>query len=267
MMLSVEWVRQSFRRIVGANSFVYRMGAVSLDFAITAMREGVGTWKTLKLIEKETKGSHNPRQVKLRSLLHPILVRPGTLDSGTIINNVIRAEYGRLKLDNEPDWMIDAGAYIGDTTAYFLSRFPGLKVIALEPNPENFEAASKNLAPYGERAIAIQKALHCEEGELCFSGSGTAGAISGMGQKVESTSIPALINKFSIKRINILKIDIEGGEEALFKDQPEVWLSRVDWLILEIHSDSILALISRVLLANGFSMRPYRSIWYCHSSR
>lgn len=163
--------------------------------------------------------------------------------------------------------MIDAGAYIGDTAAYFLSRFPSLKVIALEPNPENHEMAGLNLKPYGDRAVLLKKGLYADDGDYCFSGSSTAGSISKSGDKIECVSLPSLIRQFDIPRLDILKMDIEGAEEALFVKNPEVWLDRVNWLIIEIHSESILDVISRVLKEHGFSMTSYRSVWYCRNMR
>jgi hypothetical protein len=72
-----------------------------------------------------------------------------------------------------------------------------------------------------------------------------------------------LIRQFDIPRLDILKIDIEGAEEALFLKNPEAWLDRVNWLIIEIHTESILNVIARILKEHGFSMTPYRSVWYC----
>ena len=265
MIDRMEFLRHFVRRFVGTGSNIYRAASGLLDFLSTWRKEGLQTWHLIKSIEREKKNSTPPRPVGLKCLKYPILIRPGTQDAGTVINNVIRAEYGHFKPSGEPEWMIDAGAYIGDTAAYFLSCFPKLKVIALEPNPDNHAIADQNLKPYGNRVVLLKKGLFSKEGELCFSGSGTGGAISDAGIKINCTSLPGLIRQFSIPRINILKMDIEGAEEAVFLSAPEAWLNRVDLLIMEIHGDSIRSLITRVMTANDFSMEYYRSIWYCRA--
>lgn len=76
--------------------------------------------------------------MKMRPLSFPITIRPGSADATTIINTVIRQEYCNTSLTDHPVWMLDAGAHIGDTAAFFLSRYPCLKIVALEPNAESF---------------------------------------------------------------------------------------------------------------------------------
>lgn len=259
----MEWLRRFMRRLVGVNSSIYGACAETLDFLATIRRESVLAWFALRAHNNAQQSQGASQPIKLRSLNHPIFIRPGTLDAGTIINNVIREEYGQFRPDGDPQWMIDAGAYIGDTAAYFLSRFPSLKVIALEPNPENHAMAMRNLKPYGDRAVVLKKGLYVDDGEYCFSGNSTAGSISKDGDKIECVSLPSLIRQFDIPRLDILKIDIEGAEEALFLKNPEAWLDRVNWLIIEIHTESILNVIARILKEHGFSMTPYRSVWYC----
>lgn len=239
--------------------------ATVLNFLSTIVKDGIKTWRLLRELEKKRGGFNDglPRSIALRNLRYPILIRPGTQDSAHIINNVIREEYGHFVIANEPEYIIDAGAYIGDTTTYFLSRFPQVKVIALEPNPESYDMAKRNLEPYGKRAILLQKGLFSNEQVQFFSGSGTGASIASSGFEIECTTIPSLMVRYSIPRIDILKMDIEGAEEAIFLSKPENWLSRIELLIIEIHGPHIESLISRVLNENGFSMKQYRSVWYC----
>lgn len=236
---------------------------MALDFLSTTWKDGINTWRALRELKKERKDSSSPRSIVLSNLEYPIFIRPGTLDAGTIINNVIREEYGHFVPTKEPEWMIDAGAYIGDTTAYFLSRFSKLQVIALEPNPESYELARHNLKPYGERTILLQKGLFSNEQTQYFSGEGTGVSIADSGFEIECTTISSLLEHYSIPRIDILKMDIEGAEEAIFLSNPETWLGRTQLLIIETHGSHIESLVSRVLNRNGFSMKRYRSVWYC----
>ena len=197
------------------------------------------------------------------ALKHPFFVRPGTDDVLTAVNNFVREEYGQFTPQNNPYWMIDGGAYIGDTSAYFLSRFPALRVVALEPNSESYALAEKNLRPYGDSAILLSKGLWSVEGPVRFGGESIAAGYREGGTEIPCTTIPALIKKYSIPRIDILKLDIEGAEHALFSAQPEDWLKYVNLLIVEIHWQGAFDLIKRKLGECGFSMRQYRSVWYC----
>ena len=262
----METLRQAVRGIFRPDSRVYKGAANFIDFLSTISEDGCKTWRILKRIEK---GNRNdpPQTVVFRNLTYPIFIRPGTQDVHTIINNVIRKEYDQVHLNYSPEWMIDAGAYTGDTTAYFLSRYKDLKIIALEPNPPSHSMAKLNLEPYGKRAILLQKGLYIKDGEASFSGDSTAASIGQDGFKIDCTTISSLIEQYSIPRINILKMDIEGAEEEIFNSNPETWLKHVGLLIIEIHGTHMLPMIRRVLAGNGFSMKQYRSVWYCQSGQ
>ncbi len=260
----MDLLRRAIRSIINPDSSLYKGGATVMDFLTTMMTDGYKTWSVLQELA-EGKQSDPPRPVILRNLTHPILVRPGTQDAHTIINNVVRKEYDQMKLSTPPKWMIDAGAYIGDTSAYFLSRFPDLKIIALEPNPSAHEIAKQNLKPYGDRAILLQKGLYISDGTALFSGESTGASIAETGFKIDCTNVSSLLERYSIPFVDILKMDIEGAEEAIFSSNPEIWLSRINMLIIEIHSSHAKPLITGVLTDNGFSMKRYRSIWYCQS--
>lgn len=263
----MEILRRAIRSIFESDSGLYKAGAIVLDFLATVTTNGYKTWCMLRELSEGIQKDSVPRSVALKNLKYPILVRPGTQDASTVINNVIREEYGRVARVIYPKWMIDAGAYIGDTSAYFLSRFPDLKVIALEPNPSSYEMAKLNLKSYGERAILLQKGLHITDGAAFFSGDGTAAHIGEVGFEIDCTTVSSLLERYAIPRLDILKMDIEGAEEGIFNSNPEIWLNRIDLLIIEIHGSRIKPLISRVLNDNGFSMRQYRSIWYCRPGR
>lgn len=263
----MDIIRKTIRSVIRSDSQLYLRGANFLNFFATVKNDGLKTWQILQKLQKSDDFKGNPFPVKLNNLLFPFLIRPATLDAETLINNVIREEYGYLNLVIEPLWMIDAGAYIGDTSAYFLSRFPKLKVIALEPNPESFSMAKQNLDPYGDRIVLLKKGLYSENQNQYFTGESTGASISSQGFEIECTTIVSLMERYSINHLDILKMDIEGAEEAIFLKNPEQWLNRIDMLIIEIHGKKIEVLISKVLKEFGFSMKKYRSIWYCTPNR
>lgn len=96
-----------------------------------------------------------------------------------------------------------------------------------------------------------------------FSGAGTSASIATTGFEIDRTTIPSFLGHYSIPRVDILKMDIEGAEAAIFLSNPEAWLSRTELLIIEMHGPKIESLLSRSLNENGFCMKRYRSIWYC----
>jgi len=259
----MESIRRTIRDLIGAKSLLYQSGANVLDFFSIVFKEGLGTWINLMQLKNYHTISQSLVPVSLHNIKYPIFIRPGSIDVKTIIDTVIREEYGQFQPASEPKIMIDAGAYIGDTSAYFLSRFPYLKVFALEPHTNNYEIARKNLSPYCERVVLLNKGLWVKDQKLYFGGDFSKASIRDTGYEIDCISLPTILEQFSIPRKNILKMDIEGAEEAIFSTNPEKWLDRIDLLIIEIHGKRINEVVTNALKNNHFSMKNFRSIYYC----
>jgi FkbM family methyltransferase len=159
--------------------------------------------------------------------------------------------------------LIDAGAYIGDTTAYFLSRFPQLQAIAVEPNPESLELARRNLAPYENRVTLLPVALAATETPVRIAGTETGAQISSQGVEVEATTIVKLLDGLPNGRASIVKMDIEGAEREVFAASPETWLPRIDHIIVETHGPDIARDVLAALGRNGWRAVRYRNLYYC----
>ena len=190
----------------------------------------------------------------------------GTKDVETIVNNVIREEYGQLTLKS-PNWMIDAGAYIGDTSVYFLSKYPGLKVLALEPNPDSIPCAKENLLPYGERAQLLEKGLYGEECLLHLSGLETGATISSSGTPMECTTVDVVMKQYGIEEIDILKMDIEGAEVSVFESDTSGWLCKVKLILIETHGPRAHEIATKYLPENNFRVKLFRNLWYCENMK
>ncbi len=136
--------------------------------------------------------------------------------------------------------VIDAGANIGLSSAFFASRYPRAKIIALEPEAENFALLQKNAAPY-ENIFAERAALWREETSLRILSPGGCTEFqvteeSGEGQTVAAVTVGEIMRRHNIARVSVLKVDIEGAEREVFAD-PSAWLERVDFVAVETHEN------------------------------
>src|SRR5688572_6336531 len=75
-------------------------------------------------------------------LKHPLWLRLKTSDLPTL-QKVWRDE--EYRFDGDPKFIVDAGANIGIASIYFATKFPNARVIAIEPEPENFTLLEKNI--------------------------------------------------------------------------------------------------------------------------
>ena len=129
--------------------------------------------------------------------------------------NLIKVESG--------DFVIDAGGYFGDTALYFanLTGKNG-KVYSFEFIEDNLKIFNKNieLNPEFQDIIEIiKKPLYSESNkEISFSTDGSSSRVSeGIGCiKYNTISIDDFVFNNNIKKIDFIKMDIEGAEiEAL----------------------------------------------------
>ncbi len=144
--------------------------------------------------------------------------------------------------------IIDAGANVGFSTFYFHTLFPDSLVVALEPEPSNFEILSDGLKE--ESSILCLKAgLAGEDRRLAIVDSGLGsrgfrttgtsenGGTKAAGDCVPGLSVPSLIARAREERSVVpflIKIDIEGFEQEVFSTNTD-WIDDFPLLIIELH--------------------------------
>ena len=184
-----------------------------------------------------------PRQVS-----YPIVARlQGSSDMHVFDQIFLFEEYSCLKELREPSLVLDLGANVGFSAAYFLNAFPKAHIVAVEPDEANFIACCANLAPYGNRAIVVHGAAWSERAKLRLM-QGIAGdgrewsfqvgeAINGdlTSADVEAWDVGSLIDMSGIKIVDLLKVDIERAELSVFGESAGVWISRVRNICIELH--------------------------------
>jgi len=148
----------------------------------------------------------------------------------------IEACYRRLVGAGETPLIVDCGANIGASAAYLAEQFPRAKVLAVEPQPGNYELLARNCAA-NPRIVPIRAAVASEDkrGALVDPGKGGwAFRVSEQpGGEVEMVSINTLVGRGEGTPF-VVKIDIEGFEAELFSRNLE-WLDRFYVLIIELH--------------------------------
>lgn len=156
----------------------------------------------------------------------------------------IEGPYDFESIPFEPgDVVLDIGAHQGITSMYLAKRFPGLRIYAYEPIPENFERLLHNLEVNGVknvkaypwavtadgRSFAMLRGNHSAEGSGFFNP-----LLAHVAFPVKSTSIPAILGRHHIKRVKLLKLDCEGAEHEILADSAG-WMDRIDYVRGEIH--------------------------------
>lgn len=162
--------------------------------------------------------------------------------------------------------IVDAGGNIGLSTIVFARSFPGARIITIEPDKGNFEILSRNCSINKVAPILLNLGLWSSSRRLYFDygfrggreWSITLTELPNENQFIDSTSINDILKEYSLETIDILKIDIEGGERYIFDENSEYgidFLDKVKIVAVEIHdefdiSDSIKSIFHR----KNFSM-------------
>ena len=152
-------------------------------------------------------------------------------------------EYHKEKSKNLPSLIIDAGANIGASSVYFSSAYVNSFIFAIEPEIKNFKLLSFNTL--GLNIFNFHGAIDNTDRELILEDPGLSdwgfrtkftNKAKNKLDKIKSISPPSILFHPSTKKTNplILKIDIEGGEDSLFKGDVN-WINNFPLIIIELH--------------------------------
>ncbi len=177
--------------------------------------------------------------------------------------------YGLRSILFNPDVIIDIGANVGAFTSHARFLFPAAKIIAVEPDLDNF-AYLLRYTHHFPGVTFVQKALGTghiyrskitpvppyygtlesfvtldqlgfPEAEIAKPPAGNEGRdglpIYEEAPEIQSVALPELIEKYSTPEDKLLvKMDCEGGENYIFAHAPSMKaLRRIDFLTMETH--------------------------------
>ena len=157
------------------------------------------------------------------------------------------------------------GANIGLASTYFRLTSPDAFIYAIEPEPSNFQLLLINLHAgiVNNNIIPLQAAIDLEDGEASIQANdmrynSTIIQSTNNHDIVRTLSMRTLLKEFSIERIDILKIDIEGMEKRLFEGDI-TWLEQVRYILVEFHSEAIKVFCINVLLSKNYTVHPIKT--------
>lgn len=184
--------------------------------------------------------------IRVSFISHPFKIRSDDFADGQIFNEVIlKRSYQGVADKQKTHRIIDLGSNIGLSVISFLSEYPNAELVAVEPDVDNFKLLKENTRPYNvhkKRVHYFNNAVYDREAELYIEDPqvGTHGfrvaEEPGTRQKgrVRSITVNNLLDRLGWNGVDIIKIDIEGAERELFKNNTG-WIGRTRYLIVETH--------------------------------
>jgi FkbM family methyltransferase len=176
-------------------------------------------------------------------------------------------EVGRLALPAAPT-VVDVGANVGLFTWRVQTLRPRARVLALEPEADNYERLEAVFASLGVRGQARRQACGRSPGTatLFLRNSVTHSLDPGWHtdldrgagtETVEVVTLDAACAEAGFRQIDLLKVDVEGAEVEVLAGATEV-LAHTRHVVLEYHSAERRAACRALLEANGFRCREKR---------
>lgn len=162
--------------------------------------------------------------------------------------------------------IVDCGANIGLTSIFLKLAYPGSKILAFEPSPTAFRHLQHNLSMFSD-VSAVCAAVSDKRGSvyITYPTNGSAGEPNStlntqrwagadyVAEKAKSVLLSDYIA--DLPRIDLLKIDVEGSENAIIADLAKHnCLLKVDQAIVEFHAfkNNSLALLVNTFEKQGF---------------
>ena len=152
------------------------------------------------------------------------------------VDEIFKEEIYKFTSESPTPYIIDCGANIGLSVLYFKRLFPDSEIVAFEPDEKIFKILERNTNSL-ENVTIEKKAVWTEETTLEFFSEGAlAGSVvTDFSNKNYIIEIEAVdLKKFLNRKVDFLKIDIEGAENIVFFDIAD-HLHHVQNLFLEYH--------------------------------
>jgi FkbM family methyltransferase len=177
--------------------------------------------------------------------------------------------YGLGRIEFAPgDIVVDVGAHVGLFSIYLAKRHPQVRIIALEPEPNNFRNLCQNLLRNRVDNVIAENLAVTSDGRpfpisAPPSNSGGAGGYYNetTGYRhavVHSSTLDDIFAKYAIATCKLLKMDCEGAEHEILTGTKV--LDRVQWFSAEFH-------INENLLSMGCSTDSLIGIVGTHVDR
>jgi FkbM family methyltransferase len=177
----------------------------------------------LRLLTKKNLGLFLFKDVIAKVSYGKFFCRKKSEDLG-IISESFESEIFSIFKPKEGDIVVDCGAHIGKYTIY-ASKLVGSrgKVLAIEPEPRNFEILNKNCQiNHCKNVILLKNAVWDSDKELklFITNAVTEHSLKRVTQnfiKVRALKLDTLLGKLKLEKVDWLKIDAEGAEIEVLK--------------------------------------------------
>jgi len=233
--------------------------------------------RSLSLLSRLGFSAVKGRQFALRSSSSrsPVYARYASSDLDVFEQIFVKQAYHGLLDVSQPRLIVDCGANVGYSSVYFLNKFPGAHVVAIEPDPDNYSICHKNLTVYGERVTLLHAGIWTHDAPLIVCRGqyrdGREWAVQvrecqkGETPEVYGRDIGSVLRETGFQAVDILKIDIEGAERTVFSGSRHTWLDQVRNIVIELHDNMCEAVFFKALSGYEYDLARSGELTVCRN--
>jgi FkbM family methyltransferase len=265
---------KSLRDAIGQRFYLLRQMAPHIGIVGSLTLRVADDWN---LVARRVRGLRRIRKIQVwpKGYDTSVAVRLDSSDFEVFRQIFVRQQYKPTMTIEDVEVIIDCGANAGYSALFFLKHFPRARVIAVEPDPLNAEFCRYNLRHYGDRVLILQKAIWGSVGRLAFvKGTQNPGHEWGIEVEAETVNavvdaidIPNLVATTGVKRIDLLKIDVEKSEADVFQNNPSAWLHLVRNIAIELHGPTCDKVFHAALSSYHFLESQHGEVTFCTGMR
>jgi FkbM family methyltransferase len=183
----------------------------------------------------------------LRETKYPLYVRNSGSDRWIASEVLMAGEYAAAADTAAPPvaFILDLGTNIGTSIRYWQERFPGCRILSVEPDADNLRVAAMNVGcgPAPGNVRLLQGFVAATPGEVPVERQGREAGWYRMGDPqagqptVRKLTVPQVLEQSGEAEtvIDLLKCDIEGAEAEVFANCGQ-WIRRVRSFVVEVHA-------------------------------
>jgi len=150
---------------------------------------------------------------------------------------------------------IDVGANAGRYS--LLASKKAECVIAVEPDASNFKTLCLNIALANRKNVrATQVAVSNMDGLAWLDLSSHTGShrLGAAGVPVKCFRLASLMQKFGLRHVDLVKLDVEGAELLILQDSQEI-MPNISMWIIELHDSFEQKELEQLMTKNGYALR------------
>jgi FkbM family methyltransferase len=199
-----------------------------------------GSLLWVELLKEKSHKPGEPFSVHVPGIRHRIWLRAHTSDVEVFCQIFAHRELDFYS-NRDARYIIDAGANIGLTSVLLANKCPQAKIDALEVDNANIAMLRRNTAPYPNVSVVPLglwshacwiKILNPEASSWAFT---VGEAEASDPAAIQATGVSDLLAQRAMSHVDLVKIDIEGGEVNVLGHRAHSWITKVDVLAVELH--------------------------------